>query len=242
MFIDGEDVSATCIRFDDVGGYVLLSDGTKRFGAVVAVGPPPRTYSRKRTGDAYGSHIPILIGLAQIFDIRNVIEFGCGKYSTPTFLKAYPNLESLLSFDTNADWIEQVDTGDERASFVLLEDAPKQIIKDIDFTDCDLVFVDDSDTNRPDTIIEVIKYSQDNILVFHDFEYRKYKIAASNIENMFVFDAYDPFTGVSCNRDLIKLSKFILEHNYLSPTDIDAWVNVYANEFDDYEISCTRCQ
>src|ERR1044071_885749 len=52
-------------------------------------------FSTPRAHNDYATHIPILIGLARLREIRRVLEFGCGRYSTLTFLKAsaFPHLE-----------------------------------------------------------------------------------------------------------------------------------------------------
>lgn len=240
VFIDGKDISATCIRFDDIEGWAILRGGERLTGNVKLT-PPPRLPLRtgRRFGDAYGSHIPILIGLARLFEIKQVAEFGCGFYSTLTFLNrdAFPMLESLTSFDDSQLWIDKlISVTDERAQFLL--DLPE-----VDLGDYDLVFVDDSATRRPATIRRVVSSGADSIFVFHDTEDRNYRNPIQGFGNLFTFKVFSPFTSVSidfCN-DFEKLNNFILWHNHIVPTDTNAWIKAF-EDFDNFKpAKCERC-
>jgi len=236
VWLDGEDVSETCIRFDDVAGWVLLTDKTKQYGKVTYKSLVQRPLSvDRRVGDAYGSHIPILIGLAKIFEIEKVIEFGCGLYSTPTFLNcgAFPELYSLLSIDDNQKWIDKLGITDERVQFSLSVD-------DLDFSDIDLVFVDDSVARRLSSI-KLVSNLQNCILVFHDLEDRTYGRATRNIQGLFTFRIFNPFTGARCDANLEMLNNFILMHNYIAPTDTVGWIEAFEG-FENYQIiECEEC-
>ena len=63
-----------------------------------------------RAENAYATHVPVLIGLAAIRPVERVLEFGCGHYSTKTFLKRsiFPNLKELQSVENDADWAETI--------------------------------------------------------------------------------------------------------------------------------------
>src|SRR5690349_15789849 len=61
--------------------------------------------------DAWGSHLPVLKAIGRICPhISHVVELGCGRYSTPTFLDkaCYPNLTRLTSLENNETWAKQV--------------------------------------------------------------------------------------------------------------------------------------
>ena len=63
-------------------------------------------FSTPRALNDYATHIPILIGLSRLRQIRHVLEFGCGHYSTLTFLNrsAFPHLEQLHSVENDDAW------------------------------------------------------------------------------------------------------------------------------------------
>src|SRR6185369_3032091 len=63
-------------------------------------------FSAPRALKDYATHIPILIGLARLREVRSVLEFGCGHYSTLTFLNAsaFPHLERLHSIENDDAW------------------------------------------------------------------------------------------------------------------------------------------
>src|SRR6185295_2581550 len=65
-----------------------------------------RYFLAPRARNDYATHIPILIGLARLREIRSVLEFGCGNYSTLTFLNrfAFPQLERLHSIENDDSW------------------------------------------------------------------------------------------------------------------------------------------
>ena len=79
-----------------------------------------------RSLNDYATHIPILIGLARLREVRSVLEFGCGHFSTLTFLNrsAFPHLESLLSIENDDSWaatIEQAAKHDPRWTLQVVE-------------------------------------------------------------------------------------------------------------------------
>ena len=175
-------------------------------------------------GHPCGTHIPILLGLSRIFEIKSVIEFGCSQYSTPIFLNHFPHLEKLTSIDNKKDYLASLED-DKRLEKMFVEGVLSPIVADMD--NYDLVFVDDSDPSRPDTISEVIKHFENSVLVFHDADYITYKLAMQSAPNLTVFDTYNPPTGVSCDEDLTQLQRIIFKHRYLSTADIEGWLRVY---------------
>src|SRR5215212_3358405 len=67
-------------------------------------------FSTPRARNDYATHVPILIGLARLREIKTVLEFGCGHYSTLTFLNrsAFPDLEKLQSIENDDTWAATV--------------------------------------------------------------------------------------------------------------------------------------
>lgn len=236
VFLDGNDISDTCTRFDSDAGWAKLADGTILVGVITYAEKNKRPLSqRRRVGNAYGSHIPVLIGLARMFQIKNVIEFGAGNYSTETFLNcgAFPGLEQLISVEENASWREIFD--DRLFYFLSRDELSKGDIKG-----ADLIFVDSSILHRLKDI-EFVSKIDDCILVFHDLEDRTYRRATQNIDGLFTFRIFDPFTGVKCNKSLAKLHSFILEHNHIDPTDTESWIIAF-QDFETFKPSnCRSC-
>ena len=69
----------------------------------------------------HGNHIPILRAIEKIKTIKRVVEFGCGEYSTKTFLdrKHFPALKLLASYETDITWYSKIGSKFEDQRFVL---------------------------------------------------------------------------------------------------------------------------
>ena len=165
-------------------------------------------FSAPRAINDYATHIPILIGLARIRQIRSVLEFGCGRYSTLTFLNrtAFPHLERLHSIENDDSWaatIQQIAQEDRRWSLQLVEGEISETVSNLDLESFDLILIDDSKTSaqRAATIRAVgLKQPERPWIVIHDFEVEEYRRAASGFRHRHRFRAYNPETGVVANR------------------------------------------
>ncbi len=81
----------------------------------------------KRADNPYATHVPILVALSQLLNVRHVLEMGCGQYSTLTFLDTsiFPELVSLHSIENDHAWAEKITTlvnGDPRFRLSYVED------------------------------------------------------------------------------------------------------------------------
>jgi len=149
-----------------------------------------------------------LIGLARIRQIRSVLEFGCGRYSTLTFLNrtAFPHLERLHSIENDDSWaatIQQIAQEDRRWSLQLVEGEISETVSNLDLESFDLILIDDSKTSaqRAATIRAVgLKQPERPWIVIHDFEVEEYRRAASGFRHRHRFRAYNPETGVVANQ------------------------------------------
>jgi hypothetical protein len=165
-------------------------------------------FSAPRATNDYATHIPILIGLARLGEIRNVLEFGCGRYSTLTFLdtSAFPHLERLQSIENDDAWATTIQTAaqeDRRWSLQLVDGEMSKTVSDLDLEAFDLILIDDSKTSvqRAATIRAVAsRQPQHPWIVIHDFEVDEYRRAASGFKHRHRFRAYNPETGVVANR------------------------------------------
>jgi hypothetical protein len=194
---------------------------------------------KKRSEDAYSTHLPILCALGA--NIRRVVEYGSGLISTPGFLNrlAFPRLESLLSFENDSSWyasvVERIGC-DARLELRLAEGAMKNAVAPCDLAGCSLVFVDDSnDIGRAETIIAIAACRPLGIpIAIHDIEQWRLFQAAKRFDHMFRFDALSPQTGVVWNGhwDLAKLlpqmNRRIQRHSEkISARNAEEWALIF---------------
>ena len=195
-------------------------------------------FSTPRALNDYATHVPILVGLSRMRKIRRVLEFGCGRYSTLTFLNrsAFLHLERLHSIENDDSWatnIRQVAQHDDRWTLQLVNGEIADAVADLDLESFDLILIDDSKTSaqRAATIRAVArKQPRHPWIVIHDFEVEEYRQAASAFKHRQRFRAYNPETGVVANRvtewtmiDRIVKSKA----KVFEPDAIEKWTTVF---------------
>jgi len=196
-------------------------------------------FSAPRAANDYATHVPILIGVARMREIKNVLEFGCGRYSTLTFLNraAFPHLERLHSVENDIAWGETVNEmakHDERWSLSLVSGHIAPSIADLDLESFDLIFIDDSKTSeeRVATICAVAqKQPQRPLIAIHDFEVGEYQQAATAFRQRYKFRAYTPKTGLISNNkiDTRRLRRLLNTNaRKLQPDDVEAWIGTFA--------------
>ena len=104
--------------------------------------------SAPRAKNDYATHVPILIGLARMREIRNVLEFGCGNYSTLTFLNrtAFPHLAELHSIENDSEWsdtMREAARNDDRWTLQVVDGDVANAVSDLDLERFDLILIDD---------------------------------------------------------------------------------------------------
>jgi precorrin-6B methylase 2 len=177
-----------------------------------------------------------LIGLARLREIRSVLEFGCGHYSTLTFLNrsAFPHLQQLHSIENDDAWaatIQEAAKHDDRWTLRLINGEISDSVPDIE--SFDLILIDDSKTSaqRAATIRAIAaKQPQRPWIVIHDFEVDEYRDAASAFKYRHRFRAYNPETGVVANRvdDWKPIERVIRSKaKLLEPDAIVEWINSF---------------
>jgi hypothetical protein len=194
-------------------------------------------FSTPRARNDYATHIPILIGLARMREIRNVLEFGCGYYSTFTFLNAsaFPHLERLQSVENDVAWAEMIreSAQDDRWNLKLVDGGIANAVSSLDLETFDLILIDDSRNSeqRSATIRSVAsRQPQRPWIVIHDFEVEEYRRAASGFKKRHAFTAYNPETGLVCNQaiDVRPLASILKSRaKTLEPDDLDGWLNCF---------------
>ena len=197
-----------------------------------------RFFLAPRARNDYATHIPILIGLARLRAIRSVLEFGCGHYSTLTFLNraAFSDLERLHSIENDDEWATTMQEAakDHRWTLQRVNGDISQSIPELE--SFDLILIDDSKTSaqRAATIRAVAaKQPRHPWIVIHDFEVDEYRDAASVFKHRYRFRAYNPETGVVGNRvdgwktiDRVIRSKAKL----IEPDAITEWVDSFLQD------------
>ena len=199
-----------------------------------------KLFSAPRALNDYATHVPILIGLARLREIKSVLEFGCGYYSTLTFLNraAFPHLERLQSVENDASWAETIHEAaksDERWTLKLVRREIAEAVPDLEAFD--LVLIDDSKTSaqRSATIRAVAgKQPQRPWIVIHDFEVEEYRRAAAGFKQRHTFKAFNPETGVLCNNRVNEwkvLDRTIRARSRtLEPDQTGKWIRTLATD------------
>ena len=202
-----------------------------------------KLFSAPRALNDYATHVPILIGLARLREIKSVLEFGCGYYSTLTFLNraAFPHLERLQSVENDASWAETIHEAaksDERWTLKLVRREIAEAVPDLEAFD--LVLIDDSKTSaqRSATIRAVAgKQPQRPWIVIHDFEIEEYRRAAVGFKQRHTFKAFNPETGVLCNNRVNEwkvLDRTIRARSRtLEPDQTGKWIRTLATDYRD---------
>jgi hypothetical protein len=147
--------------------------------------------------DPYGSHAQALITIAS--GIKTVLELGSGVYSTPLFLKDFPDLEKLVSIEHNATWADKVKAlcNDDRLEMIVVPEPIEGYLQTLNLDDFDFIFVDNSDCweNRVKTIEYVAKNVGRSLVGLHDFEHPPYREAAKGLNIVSVDTRQVPHTA-----------------------------------------------
>jgi len=197
-----------------------------------------------RARNDYATHVPVLIGLARIREIRNVLELGCGYYSTLTFLNrsAFPHLERLESVENDASWAEtvaEVARSNQRSTLAFTDGEIADAIADIDLETFDLILVDDSKSaaQRSETIRAICaRGPRRPWIAIHDYEVSDYRRAAWNFRQKYSFKTYNPWTGLVWNgltpsRTMRSLDRVLKEKSKtLEPDDVKGWIDALSYE------------
>lgn len=195
-----------------------------------------------RAKNDYATHVPVLVGLAMVRRVESVLEFGCGHYSTNTFLNrsAFPHLQRLASVENDPVWGEQIRTAvkhDGRCAVALVTGPMSDAVSDFDLESFDLILIDDSTTSeqRAATIRAIANHKPRRPwIVIHDYEIEDYRRAAAGFSRRHAFKAFNPHTGLvfntadSCRRELKNLDRSLKENNAkLEPDDVAGWIGAF---------------
>jgi hypothetical protein len=184
-----------------------------------------------RRQQPFMTHLPVLVALGDHLQVKRVLELGCGKYSTLTFLDrdCFPYLEKLDSVENDPAWggaVRDSAQGDDRLCMRVVAAPVASVLAGLDLDSYDLVFVDDSLTtaDRSRTIAGLTNVKRP-VVVIHDYDIPAYRFAASRFLNRFRFTALNPNTGIVWNAAalrrtfLAKVNTIVREHYDEVPLD-----------------------
>jgi hypothetical protein len=190
----------------------------------------------------FATHLPVLVAIARLTRITSVLEFGCGDYSTRTFLdpSTFPDVRSLHAVENNRAWLDRTRerVGDDPRIQWTYQDAPiHRIVSAMSHHSYSLIFIDDSATveDRAKTIAAVAgRYDGKSVVVLHDFELPEYQQAARAFPRACLLDALLPATGVVCSEDVVKRDVLtrvntLIRRNRarIKPDDVTGWADLF---------------
>lgn len=162
-----------------------------------------------KVSEPYLTHIPVLLAIAMAIPVRRVLELGCGRFSTLTFLDHdnFPCLERVDSVENDSSWADQVQAmanNDERLRMHVIDGAVADSLSEFNLHSYDVIFIDDALTreerSRTITTIGAANPAQ-ALTVIHDYDMPVYRRAASGFKHHYRFTALYPNTGVAwCER------------------------------------------
>lgn len=190
----------------------------------------------------YGTHLPVLQAILEVFQPQGVLELGAGKFSTPLF---YHYGKTLVTLETDAKWFGEVArTLPGRKGFSLIhhdvgrltsrsrtDSIPIGIKHDCvgyyreiiaRHPELDFLFIDHVSGLRAFTLSSL--YDEFNFVVYHDAEDKGYRYEEfATVDNgkfiHLVLQAFIPHTGILIRKDYSsKLAEFerALDRNALA--------------------------
>ena len=146
----------------------------------------------------FATHVPLL--RASGAGIKTVLELGTGLFSTPLFLDRgyYPELEALVSVESDEEWARLARRGDARHAVVFVAEPIESYLAGIDLDRYDLIFVDNSTLaeRRCDTLRYLSTHVGRSLVVAHDFEVPSYREAAAGFAHALIDDRQSPWTAL----------------------------------------------
>ena len=146
--------------------------------------------------NGYGSHLPVFEEIFKIKEIKSLVEFGCGDFSTDYFIKNCPDVTSIEM--QSQEWFDKIHNKfkDSSSWKGILCLGPFEF-QNLSFKKIDLAFVDGHGDSRPEQINKIHPYT--NIIVAHDTEtysYRWERIMFFREFHKFEYTELRPYTTV----------------------------------------------
>jgi hypothetical protein len=198
-----------------------------------------------RSKEPYATHVPVLVGVAAAYRPKLLIEFGAGSFSTLSFMDeiAFPWLEEVRSYENNEQWLEQIQEksrGNSRVNLQYVAGDMYQAVAKANVAAADMIFLDDSPTAqaRVPTVKEVSRLCGERpIVILHDYELWRLRLAAREFENCVAFYTFNPqccevWHGHPERRSALEnINRTIHQHEGDVPlTDVRAWADIFAKK------------
>ena len=158
---------------------------------------------RKFIEDNVGTHVTVLDLIIRLQNVRRILEFGSGVYSTNKLLE-FPNLEQLVSYEDNPGWFKKIAVVKDSKLKLVLDSDLLNIARTIDLDSFDLIFIDCSATPkaRAPIVEAVAKRKPKAIVVLHDIddELNHFPWAIEDFDNRSIHNHRYPGTGILWNQ------------------------------------------
>jgi hypothetical protein len=167
----------------------------------------------------YGTHLPVLKAVVEVFQPRGVLELGAGKFSTPLF---YRHVKKVITVETDETWIHEVGKlVQPREGFALIhhrvprltsktraraisQGTKNECVKYYEgiidrHPELDFLFIDHVSGLRSWTLFHL--YTRFDFIVYHDAEekghgYERFSDFDNGEYFHYVLRAYIPHTGI----------------------------------------------
>ena len=126
--------------------------------------------------DPYSTHLPTLTAILDAVEIKSVIEFGCGRYSTPLFADRGIDLISVeQQSDAFFKIMEDMYAETKNVCIMYLPGCLRAIefLSGVDLPGVDLILVDGEQNSRPGLV--QAGFDKADIIVGHDTEDGRYR-------------------------------------------------------------------
>lgn len=189
----------------------------------------------------YATHVPVLLGVAGLPQVRNVLELGSGLCSTPLLADRtfFPRVTRFVSLEDDAAWWPRVGAQVQDADVErrMVASIPRDV-RTAEIERFDMIFIDDSVTTklRSSTIRAVLARARpEAIIVIHDFENRAYRTCVPRGWRVENFAAAIPFTGVlyrddGLSRYMRRLSLVIAQNRTVNADDVQTWRALFTRQ------------
>jgi len=153
--------------------------------------------------DNVGTHIPVLDLMIRLSNIKRILEFGTGVYSTNKLLE-FPNLEMLTSYEDVPDWFAKIAKVKNSKLNLIFEKDLLSIARSINLDEFDLIFIDCC--SLPEARAPIIKAISERkpraIVVIHDVydDIDRIPGVLNDFDNLAIYAKIGPATGILWNQ------------------------------------------
>lgn len=189
----------------------------------------------------YATHIPILVACARLFRPARILELGSGFYSTPLFLnrRIFPEVVEVCSVENDPAWFKEMGAVEDRRLERRLVDGPMHAaVAKMDLSGFDIIFVDDSKhaRHRRKTLQSLRKLVKQQILVVHDVDQWRIRLATYTFPNYHILHGITPQTAIAWSAAAVRRewlidtdAKIAEYRDAIGEDQALAWAEVFEN-------------